>query len=212
MDQKLWTIDNKKTHELICLDQECLNELKTFGTIFNFKQGELDLDSIRPITTLVQCPQLIQCNSIITLPPDTALFSRSFYEQPYLSNKPQWFAFEYGYGSAESYGPHIHKYIVKRPIHVINISQTQVRHAIGDLIDRYNIQPHSGCISLSGKEILERAWGEGCNFPAAEVVCELSSKLHLDGWIAKDWDDEDMEGPEELMLCNSQKTLTHYKF
>ena len=53
MDQKLWTIDNKKTHEIICLDQECLDELERFRTIFDFEQDDLNLDSIRPMLTVV---------------------------------------------------------------------------------------------------------------------------------------------------------------
>lgn len=139
---------------------------------------------------------------------DTKLYNRSFSDVPNLKkNSPQWFAFEKGYGSPDTYGPNIFTYIPSRPLKVIDMGKKVVRNDVGIFADSNSITPITGCRGMSAVNVIERAWGEGCNTPAAEIVCKVCEILRLDGWIAKDWDDEDMEGPEEIMLCNAAEVL-----
>ena len=138
------------------------------------------------------------------VPRTMPLFSRSFHKdkQAPASDSPTWLAFEKGYGSATSYGPHIFRHTLVRKLRLLDVGKKAVRRAVGLWADKNIRRDTSGaCRNLPGEEVLNLAWGEGCNHPAAVLVCAVCRALHLDGWLARDWDEEDMEGPEEVMLC-----------
>ena len=139
------------------------------------------------------------------VPRTMPLFSRSFHkdkENAPAAQGPIWLAFEKGYGSATSYGPHIFRHTLTRKLRLLDMGKKAVRRAVGIWADKHiRRDTHGACRNLPGDQVLDLAWGEGCNHPAAVLVCAVCRALHLDGWLARDWDEEDMEGPEEVMLC-----------
>ena len=147
-------------------------------------------------------------HAIVVLEAGEHIYSRSNNPTDYTeaSRSPRWFAFEEGYGSADTYGPHVYRHTLKRNLRLLDVAKTKVRKEVGEYADAM-LERTWGCKGQTGEEVLNNAWGEGCNTPAAELVCAVCSALGYDGWIAKDWDDPDMEGPEEIMLCRPEAAL-----
>ena len=139
---------------------------------------------------------------IVTLQKGTELYKQShepidIVEEPLSGN--QWFSFVSGY--AESYGPHEMKFKLARDVRLIDVAKTDCRNAVTEYAIA-NKKVDESCINTNDPlRPLESAWGEGCNKQAAETVCGVAAMFNLDGWIAKEWDDYKMKGPEEVMLC-----------
>lgn len=108
----------------------------------------------------------------------------------------QWFSFEPEYGA--SYGSYEKQFKTKRNLRLLDVAKTESRKAISRYAEEHKLDKKC----TNGTPPLEYAWGEGCNDEAAETVCEVAKHMgNVDGWIARDWDDEALDGPREIMLC-----------
>jgi hypothetical protein len=152
----------------------------------------------------------------VTLPKGTLLYTRMRSSQPPRNDRPTWFALHDHYGPS-TYGPYVHRYRTQRTLRLYDVAKTHVRQALARLAgEKLTAQaPEWTCLQRQKSDpywqsrppfsyILENAWGSGCNMDAAQTVCQLAalSKGRVAGWIAVDWDDPDLEGPEEVMLCH----------
>jgi len=154
--------------------------------------------------------------SIHTIPKNTFLYSRRHSRDPPSGREPTWFAFDQDYG-ADVYGEFLHTFRVQKPLRVYDVAKKETRQVLASLAKSTLRDDKHKYPCLQRQEespywknqqpfsyILHNAWGAGCNMEAAQVVCELGeqTKPRVSGWIAVDWDEEEMEGPEEVMLCN----------
>jgi hypothetical protein len=127
----------------------------------------------------------------------TTLYKRSHQSPVEIKEGPQWFSFERDYG--ESYGSHEKEFKINDDLRLLDVAKTKSRQAISRYARKNGLMRH--CVNAPGESPLEHAWGEGCNEEAAETACAVAKTGSLDGWIAKEWDDETLEGPREIMLC-----------
>lgn len=121
-----------------------------------------------------------------------------------------WFSFEYNYGT--SYGPYISKFVLTRDVQLLDVAKTKCRDAVSEYAERNELAREKivnricfktgSVIKQTVRRPLDHAWGEGeCAEEAAITVCAVAARFALDGWIAREWDEENLEGPEEVMLC-----------
>lgn len=126
----------------------------------------------------------------------TRVYKRSHDNPVVIKEGRQWFSFEPDYGA--SYGSYEKNFEIKRDLRLLDVADTESRNAISGYAEEHELKKKCA----NGDPPLDYAWGEGCNDEAAETVCGVVKHIgNVDGWIARDWDDEALEGPREVMLC-----------
>jgi len=147
---------------------------------------------------------------ITTLVKGTVLYKQSHIRINENVSGQQWFALKPDYG--ESYGPYTYAFELKRDVKLLDVAKTKCRDAVSNYAAKHNLVVErvvaESCFATGTRKFttvrrpLDHAWGEGeCTTEAAATVCEVAALFDLDGWIADKWDDEALEGPEEIMLC-----------
>jgi hypothetical protein len=135
---------------------------------------------------------------VLFLERGSLLHNRSFDTwSPLHKEGPVWFSREHGYGSPGSYGPHASTHKAKRDLKLIDVAKSTTRDCAFKLAVRYGLVEPCGDYGNP----FNNAWGEGCSRQAAVTLCRLAEMVGADGWVAEQWDEEDQEGPFEIMLC-----------
>ena len=108
------------------------------------------------------------------VPRTMPLFSRSFHKdkQAPAGDSPTWLAFEKGYGSATSYGPHIFRHTLARKLRLLDVGKKSVRRAVGLWADKHIRRDTSGaCRNLPGDQVLNLAYCDAITDAGVAQLC-----------------------------------------
>lgn len=135
---------------------------------------------------------------IIVLSPGARMFRRSYRPETSTALKRRggfvWFALEPNYG-ANSYGPVLDTWTVRKPIRLLNIGSVQIRQAISSLFG----------IPFAHLTCDEQYSGGGPNARFHKALAPILRSLGVHGtFISDTTSDLDCKGPTEVVLSATQ--------